>query len=224
MQDAAALLLRSLHAATILAQRNELTAEEVNALAARLGLTEAGVLAIIERLKADGLVELHWGGRLSLTAAGREQAAGTPKAAPASINLASGAILAINSSGTIGHGAGATDTTVAVAGIAAGQRASLIAAATADLAALIQAVKALEPTENEPAARTAKELGEAAQATLDEIRKPDAESGRIKQAAGQLGTLLNRFADLAAWGNKVHTIAQFGQKVLDHLDKLPALL
>jgi Mn-dependent DtxR family transcriptional regulator len=69
MQDAAARLFRSLHAATILAQRNELAAEEVNALASCLGLTDAGVLAIVERLKADGLVELDWDGRLSLTAA-----------------------------------------------------------------------------------------------------------------------------------------------------------
>ena len=88
MNDPAALLLRSLHSAITLNNRNELKAEEVNDLGATLGLPSETMLMLIEQLKAEQLVELYWDGKLSLTETGRDRAAGVPKAAKGGINWA----------------------------------------------------------------------------------------------------------------------------------------
>jgi hypothetical protein len=66
--------LRGLYAATILEAGRRLTAEQVNGLGETLQIAPTEVLELVERLQGDGLVQLHWGGGLSLTAEGCQRA------------------------------------------------------------------------------------------------------------------------------------------------------
>ena len=63
-------LLRALAAAT----RQDaplLSADRVNEVGARLGLSAGAVLSIVERLRRAGAVQLHWGGGVSVAPPGR---------------------------------------------------------------------------------------------------------------------------------------------------------
>jgi hypothetical protein len=218
MNDPAVRLLRSLYSAAILNSRNELQAEEVNDLGATLGLASETMLTLIEQLKAEHLVELYWGGKLSLTETGRDRAAGAPKAAKEGINLGAGAIYAPGNKGQVGHGIGAVASTVAVGGIAVGQA---LTAATGDLAALLQALRRLENAPDKNAASAARELGQEAQAAFDAIRhQTQAEPRNVKQHTERLRSLLARLGDAAVWGERGYAILELGRTVVEHLEKI----
>ena len=66
------LLLRTLNSALELALiSDELSAEQVNGLAQKLGFESQETLRLVEGLKRQDLVELHWGGKVSITGKGK---------------------------------------------------------------------------------------------------------------------------------------------------------
>ena len=54
------------------ANPSRLSADQVNSLAQTFGLENSDTLRIVEDLKREGFVELHWGGELSVTSAGKQ--------------------------------------------------------------------------------------------------------------------------------------------------------
>lgn len=204
MTDPATLLLRSLLTSASLSGRTELSAEEVNGLAAVLGLSDAVVLQAIERLKTDGFVELHWGGRVSLTAAGREQGAGTPGAGAKSINVTN-----------------SPNTNVAIDGIAAGQGAVVMSNVAGDLAALLHSLRTLQANPDKPTADAANELAEVAKATLAEVQAPAPDPERGKDGIARLAGALVRFGEVAGKATSgVQAILDLGTRVVGLIGKL----
>jgi hypothetical protein len=218
MHDFSASFLRSLYATSVLSHRVELTSREVNDLAVRVGIPAEAVLPIVEHLKTEGFIEVHWGDRLSLTVAGRERATGerSPESA-GSINLGPNAIYAPNSTGPVGHGAGSTGSTISVGGVAVGREAALLTAAVGDLAALLHALRKVEGTPGEPL--EAQELRQEVQATLETVQNPAAR-GDFRHHTGRLRDLLARFGDVAVWGERGYAIVELGRLVVEHLGKL----
>lgn len=154
--------LRSLYAASILTTGGRLSAEQVNGLGETLQFAPAGTLDLVERLQADGLVQLHWGGELSLTPDGRQCAEGGGAAgtlgAPGGVSI-----------GSIGAGANVNiNSPEAVAGYqatgkgATGAGAIRIEAPIGDLAAVLQALRSNSALDlAEPQGRTRKHSKES---------------------------------------------------------------
>ena len=78
-------LLRAVHTALAMNLEDTLNAEQVNGLAGTLGFTSDEMATLAELWKREGLIELHWGPKLSLTQAGRDKAAGTSAQSPIQI-------------------------------------------------------------------------------------------------------------------------------------------
>jgi hypothetical protein len=213
MIDSATLLLRSLRTFNALSGRTELSAEEVNGLAATLGLSDAVVLQAVEQLKKGGFLEIHWGGRVSLTATGRGEAAGATGAG-VNINLGAGA------SGTIGVVVDSPGAIVAVGGAAAGPGAVVLANVAGDLAALVQALRTPAADADKPTADAAKELVEAAEETLADLKAPAPEPGPLRRHAARLRGALARFGEAALKVEVVHEIVKLGHKILEALTPL----
>jgi antitoxin component of RelBE/YafQ-DinJ toxin-antitoxin module len=73
-----------------------LSAEEASKVGEEMGLDSAHTLRLIEELKQEGLIDLHWP-KLSITAKGRSSLVDPTQVAGTHINLATGAILVQNS-------------------------------------------------------------------------------------------------------------------------------
>jgi hypothetical protein len=69
-------LLRAVASAIHLAHVTELSADQVNEVAALLQIPLQEVPLLVTRLQEEGLVRLHWGGRVALTPEGRARAEG----------------------------------------------------------------------------------------------------------------------------------------------------
>jgi hypothetical protein len=182
--------LRALNAVTSLSGSARLSADQVNGLGAALGLSDKDILLVVEGLKKENALELHWGGEVSLTTQGRDRAAG----------IASG------TSGPVGHGTGATSSTVAVGGTAAGQNAVLITTAAGDLAAALQALRQHQTELPNSAKPRAEELEHELKATIQAIQQPTADKPAIEQRLGRIRTLIGEVGGIAEAGAKLTPI------------------
>jgi hypothetical protein len=199
--------LRALNAVTSLSGSARLSADQVNGLGAALGLSDKDILLVVEGLKKENALELHWGGEVSLTTQGRDRAAG--KAQPTggnSYHLGPGAIIASGTSGPVGHGTGATSSTVAVGGTAAGQNAVLITTAAGDLAAALQALRQHQTELPNSAKPRAEELEHELKATIQAIQQPTADKPAIEQRLGRIRTLIGEVGGIAEAGAKLTPI------------------
>jgi hypothetical protein len=214
--------LRSLCTTTRLTGRSELSAEQVNALGAGLGLDPTAVLHAVETLKQQNAVELIWGGKLTITAAGQKRAAGRAPGAGTTYNvtIAQGGIFAQNTSGPVGHAAGATGSNVAFGGDAVGQGAILLNDAAGDLAGAIQALRSHAAAQATPEATKAGELAQALDATLQDLRQPMLQPEKIREHRSRIMHLLDGLKATAAAGSKLLEIGEVVEKGIDQLDKL----
>jgi hypothetical protein len=74
--------LQALASAMHLAHVTELEAAQVNEVAPPLQIPFQEVSPLVTRLQAEGLVQLHWGGRVALTPEGRARVEGTAPSGP----------------------------------------------------------------------------------------------------------------------------------------------
>jgi hypothetical protein len=197
--------LRSLYAASILATGGKLTAEQVNGLGETLQIAPAGTLDLVERLQSDGLVQLHWGGGLSLTTEGRQRAEGGDKAthsAPGGVSIGSigaGASVNINSpeavAGYQATGKGAT-----------GADAIRIEAPIGDLAAVLQALRSARAGLSGPAGEDAKALEGELDTMLKEVQRPEPNKEQLKETVGRSRSLLERLTQVGEITGKLKPI------------------
>lgn len=98
------LLLRALNSALDLKRSaDRLSAEEVNDLASKLGFEEQETVHIVEEFGREGLLQIHWGGAVSVTAKGRSVLNRRHLSQP-HITLGAGAVY-IGSGAHVGEGA-----------------------------------------------------------------------------------------------------------------------
>lgn len=157
-------LLAGVAALSATAEHDRLDAGAVNRLGAALGLDGPGVLAAVEALKAEGMIDLHWGPALSLTAKGRRRAAGE---SDAGVTVHAGGTYVAGNVGdgaNVGTGAGAVQSTVAIGSVVGGVPIGLLAAALT----LLQERNASMPEEaRAPAEELEQALKETAAAASD---------------------------------------------------------
>jgi len=198
--------LRSLYAASILATGGRLSAEQVNGLGETLQFAPAGTLDLVERLQADGLVQLHWGGELSLTPDGRQRAEGGGAAgtlgAPGGVSI-----------GSIGAGANVNiNSPEAVAGYqatgkgATGAGAIRIEAPIGDLAAVLQALRSARAGLGGTAGGDAQALERELEEMLKEVQRPDPDHDRLKQGVGRSRSLLERLTQVGEITGKLKPV------------------
>jgi hypothetical protein len=205
--DIATSFLRSLDAVTSLSGSARLSADQVKVLGTALGLSDSDILILVEGLKKEGAIELHWGGEISLTAQGRDRAAGKVQPTGGNIyNLGANAIFASGTSGPVGHGAGATDSTVAVGGTAAGQNAVLLTAAAGDLAAAVQALRRHQVNLPISAKPQADELERELKATVQAVQQPAPDKPAVEQHLSRIRTLVGDLGGIAEAGAKLKPI------------------
>jgi hypothetical protein len=205
--DIATSFLRSLDVVTSLNGNARLSADQVRGLGTAHGLSDSDILVLVEGLKKEGALELHWGGEVSLTVQGRDRAAGKVQPAGGNIyNLGANAIFASGTSGPVGHGAGAIDSTVAVGGTAAGQNAVLLTAAAGDLAAALQILRqhqAKLPTSVKP---QADELERELKATVQAVQQPAPDKPAVEQHLSRVRTLVSDLGGIAEAGAKLKPV------------------
>lgn len=206
MNDTASLLLRSLQTAAALTGRSEFPAAEVNRLAATLKLSDAAVIQAVEHLKAGAFLDLKWGGTIALAAKALGPSEPPAGQAPA-ITLGPGAIYAPSAGAGAAIAAGGT--AAAHGAIVAGPGAIVLSNVAADLAALLQALRALPPPETAtPASAAVAELAESAEEVLDEIQHPHPDQ------PGRQHNILERFRHAAMhFGEHVAHVAAAHQVV-----------
>lgn len=163
---------------------NRLEADAVNRLGAALGLDGPGILAAVEAMNAEGLIDLHWGAALSLTDKGRRCAAGGT-AANGGVTAYAGSTVVMGDVGAranVGTGAGAKHSKVAVGSTVNGVPAGLLAAALT----LLREDKASLPTAAQaPAEDLEKELEATAAAVSNADAKDEATSSTALVRVGE---------------------------------------
>jgi hypothetical protein len=198
--------LRSLYAASILAAGGKLSAEQVNGLGETLQVAPAATLDLVERLQSDGLVHLHWGGGLSLTAEGRRRAEGG--GAEGTLGTPGGVSI-----GSIGAGASVNlNSPEAVAGYqatgkaATGVGAIRIEAPVGDLAAVLQALRSVRAGLAGPAGEDAQALEGELETMLKEVQSSDPDQERLKDSVGRSRSLLERLTQVGEITGKLKPI------------------
>ena len=168
-----------------------LGADAVNRLGSMLGLDGPQVLAAVEAMAAEGLVDLHWGPELTLTDKGRRRGAG--EAAPVGGVVAhAGATVVMGNVGsraTVGTGAGSNHSTVAVASVVDGIPAGILAAALS----LLRDGKASLPAE---AQAPVEALDRELETTLAAASNADAKDGAASDALLRVEEGLKRSTEL----------------------------
>jgi hypothetical protein len=179
--------LRAVASATHLAHVTELAADQVNEVAALLHIPLQEVPLLVTRLQEEGLVRLHWGGRVALTSEGRAQAEGTaPSGTPGAVQIGdvgAGAQVVVGSPGAVvgpgAMGAGAIRVDLGLGDL------------TAALQALQRAHEGLAPE----AQATAQALAGEVAAIVHETQQPQPDKlglvARLDQATSLLTTLGN---------------------------------
>jgi len=186
--------LRSLSSATALAQTAELEAKQINRLGALLGLSAEDTARVVGELQRQSLVDIRWGGTVSLTPEGREWAEGKPGAPQ--VRLGDGAtyigpgaqVSGVMGQNAMGHGA---------------VRIEAPAAGGGDLAAALQALPERQeelPTDQKEKAQA---LAEAAKATLEEAQKRKPDRVKLEQHLDRTTRLLDKLGGLGASARKL---------------------
>jgi hypothetical protein len=198
--------LRSLYVVSKLAAGGRLSAEQVNGLGETFQIAPAQVLNLVERLQSDGLVQLHWGGALSLTPDGRQRAEGggaegTPSArGGVSIgDIGAGATVVFDSPGAVAGyqatGAGAT-----------GAGAIRIEAPIGDLAAVLQALRSARAGLSGQAGEDAQALERELEAMLKHVQRPDPDKDGLQQSLGRSRSLLERLTQVGEITGKLKPV------------------
>lgn len=97
-------MLRAVYSALELNHSDALEANLVNEMGRNLGLTADDVTKLSEQWQSEGLINLHWGPKLSLTPKGRDKA--TDASPSGSVYIGSNAIVVtapIGSNAAVGH-------------------------------------------------------------------------------------------------------------------------
>ena len=188
------LLLRTLNSALELALiSDELSAEQVNGLAQKLGFESQETLRLVEGLKRQDLVELHWGGKVSIT--GRGKSTLSPAESASQVYLGKGATY-------VGPGA------QVCAGAAVGQNAMGAGAVKiqdlqlersvvlADLIAahqhLVNARATLPPEAREASQRLADETD----AIQQQVRSPTSDKQTVEKRLDRAKVILDKLAGI----------------------------
>ncbi|MBS9405381.1 hypothetical protein KG088_17360 [Halomonas sp. TRM85114] len=189
----ATVFLRALDSVMTLEDTQTLGAEGVNAISQSLGLSLETIPALMETLKREGLVDLQWGGTVSLTAKGRDLAEGKTKGRAIQIEggVGQGAIVVVDSPGAVARaeamGSGA-------------QRVEYRAntgLAVADLVALLNEVRRLTPQLESEAQPVAQELGAALEDTLKEAKQPTPDKASLEQHLERATGLMERLRKIS---------------------------
>jgi hypothetical protein len=192
MNKPASVLLRGLQTTAELTHNREFTADQVNELAASLGLSDDAVLAAIDILQAEREIDLQWGGKVVL-------AAGKPSMTQAgSVTIGPGGVYAPNA----GSGAAiASSGTAAAAGATVVNNHGLIAA---DLAAALQALRAPAVPAEVGDSPSVRELADAVRAAiLDAQAAPQPASEAVQR---HIERLRNAIAQVGEVALKVHAV------------------
>jgi hypothetical protein len=153
-------LLRALYSALALKGSAELDAKDVNTLARPLRLSPEETLTLVEQLRAEQLVTVHWGGRVSLTPNGQDRAEGKITNVP-QVHLEAGETYI----GPSAHISGS-----AIGPHAMGAGAVRIEISAGDLAAALQALRVDQSQLVDPEAqKVARELGDTLECSLSTI-------------------------------------------------------
>jgi hypothetical protein len=195
--DIATPFLRALDAVASLGGSARLSADQIRGLGTALGLSDRDIVVLVEGLKKERALELHWGGEVSLTAQGKDWAAGKVQPGGNMYNLGANAIFAPGASGPVGHGAGAIGSTVAVGGTAAGQNAVLITTAAGDLAAALQALRQHQANLPISAKPQADELDRELKATVQAVQQPAPDKPAVQQHLSRIRTLVGELGGIA---------------------------
>jgi hypothetical protein len=191
----------------------------VNGLGETLQIAPTEALDLVERLQADGLVQLHWGGGLSLTSEGRGRAEGggaeRTAAAPGAVsigNIGSGANVIIGSpeavAGYQATGKGAT-----------GAGAIRIEAPVGDLAAVLPALRSARVGLRGAAGEDAEALEAELDAMLKEVQRPDPDQDSLKQGVKKSRSLLERLGQVGETTGKLKPVFDLAGVAISALAK-----
>lgn len=208
-------MLRAVYSALELNHSDALEANLVNEMGRNLGLTADDVTKLSEQWQSEGLINLHWGPKLSLTPKGRDKA--TDASPSGSVYIGSNAIVVtapIGSNAAVGHHASTGPVKIEVG--------NCIGDLVAALASLHQIENQLNPEEQE----TAKALTDEMQSVLQETTtaektatKPDKASlekkldranglmeklGKMSESAIKLKPILDSLGAGIAWIAKTY--------------------
>jgi hypothetical protein len=181
--------LRAVASAMHLAHVTELAADQVNEVAALLQIPLQEVPFLLTRLQKEGLVRLHWGGRVALTSEGRAQAEGTaPSGPPGTVrigDIGAGAQVVFGSPGAV------------VGPSAMGTGAIRVDLGLGDLAAALEALqRAHEGLSPEVQATTQELAGEVA-AIVHETQQPQPDKPGLATRLDQVTSLMTMLGNVA---------------------------
>jgi hypothetical protein len=193
MESRDEILLRALHSSIELSKVTELEAEKVNGLGENLGLPREETAKLVEQLQDEGMVKLHWGGRVSLTQKGRDLASGR-EAGKANVQVGPGGVYI----GSIGAGA-------EISG-AIGQNAVAINIKHAGIGELVAALQELREAQGElsPAEKqVAKELEGQLQTIVQEAEKPNPDKAALERHLDRVKGLMEKLSGIGEAAKKL---------------------
>jgi hypothetical protein len=202
--------LRALYSASGLAGGGRLKAEQVNGLGETLQIPRSEILQLVERLQNDGRVAVHWGGELSLTSKGIEDARGEAagrRDAPGGIT-AGGSVYVVQSSPNAVVGPGAM-----------GPGAIRIEAPIGDLVAALEALRAIRPDLDASAHEYAQALEGELQATIEGTQRPNADREVAKEHVKRSRSLLDRLTQVADATGKLKPLLDLATPAVDAATK-----
>jgi hypothetical protein len=213
MQSRLEVLLRALFATSELMRVARLQPYQVNGIGDSLQLPSADLVTFIEQLQEDGLVSLHWGGELALTAKGRELASGdeeSRRSGSVSIgDIAKGATVVL---GNIGSGA-----VVGYKATGTGATGNNVIHMAAPLGDIIAALQVLRVQTDEPAKAETAALETELHATVQEVTRPVPDQSAVQRHLDHSRSILDRiskFADAAEKLKPALTLAGAGIEAL----------
>lgn len=187
--------LRAMHSAMVLEGSQTIRAEQVNTISQGLGLSLDSIPALMDALKREGLVDLQWGGTVSLTARGRDIAKGKTEGGQGGIqvgDIGAGAQVAIGSQGAVvGHEAMG-------AGAQRFEYRGNTGLGVADLVALVHELRQLAPQLESEAQPVAQELETTLKATLEEAKQPTPNKASVEQHLERAIGIMERLGKLSA--------------------------
>ena len=186
--------LRSICSATAAAPTAELDAGRIDGLGALLGLSAKDTARVVGELQRQGLVDIRWGGIVSLTPEGRNWAEG--EADTPEVHLGNGAIY-------IGPG---TQVSGVVGQNAMGHGAVRIEAPAVAVGDLVAGLQTLLHGQDGLLAEEKTEahvLAAAARATLREAQKPRPDRTTLEQHLERMTRLLDKLGGLATATKKL---------------------
>lgn len=190
-------LLRGLHVALEASRSDALDAALITRMAESLGFHSQDVLTVAERLQADGLIQLRWGGGVALTDKGRVQASG--RANQPSIQVGEGAVYVGGSvtNAAVGKGAMKDSVRIESHGIRLGE-----------LAAALELLRSTSADLKEEERVTAEELEVVVEGVLEEARQPTPEPPKLEAHLDRAKGVLERLGSLAEAGGKLAPVLQ----------------